>query len=130
MIGHEKFAPNCAKGGKHPRIPDLVGPELAFDHVSARYLEYGHRINFANEVLRIYPFNGARAIDGTAFIYHDSRSTACFATNPESSCLAVRPSNGWRQSGAISASGMSTNRRSCSRGCGKTRRDVLVTWPQ
>src|SRR5215469_3294196 len=127
MIGHEKFAPNCAKGGKHPHVPDLVGPELAFDHMSARRLKSGHRINFANEALRLYPFDGARAIDGTAFIRHGNRSTACFASNRESSRVAVRPSIGWRQSGAISASGMSTNRRSCSRGCGKTSRVVLVT---
>jgi hypothetical protein len=32
---------------------------------------------------------------------------------------AVKPSRGWRQSGAISHSGSSTNRRWCSRGCGK-----------
>ncbi len=66
MLGHEELAPNCGERIKDPRVRDLVRPELAFDHVSARGLEYSHRIKFANEVLSLYPFGGARAIDGAA----------------------------------------------------------------
>ena len=44
---------------------------------------------------------------------HGNRSIGCFSASPESSCSAVNPDSGWRQSGAISASGTSTNRRWC-----------------
>jgi len=45
MLGHKELAPDSTKGAEHPLVRNLVGSELALDHVGTGRLEYAHRIN-------------------------------------------------------------------------------------
>ena len=42
MLGHEQLAPGLGHGGEDPFVGDLVGSDLALDHVRARRFEYRH----------------------------------------------------------------------------------------
>ena len=42
MLGHEQFAPGLGDGGEDPLVGDLVGSDLALDHVRASRVEYRH----------------------------------------------------------------------------------------
>src|SRR6516165_8146982 len=65
MLGNEEFTLDSGKRGEHARVYDLVGPELALDHVGAGRPEFGHRFKPANQLLFLYRRGGASTTNQT-----------------------------------------------------------------
>src|SRR6516225_7331630 len=56
---------DSSKRAEHSRVYNLVGPELALDHVGAGRPEFGHRFKPANQLLFLYRRGGASTTNQT-----------------------------------------------------------------
>ena len=65
MVGNEELTPDSGKGGEHALVYDLVGPELALDHVGAGRPKFSHFFKPANQLPFLYRRGGASTTNQT-----------------------------------------------------------------